>query len=305
MKRRSDATYGNQRPIAFVGSPCSAICVCATSYSASPIVCRLLGQQREPAAHREDPERDRAATSPSMQVDDRLRDREVERAEVDRDPLVLLELRRRVEVPPREGGLRREERERREDEQDPEPRQATACRSRRRARDRARTCTRARSVSAAASATSGRRRAPRRARRAARCTLEEEPEGLHAGARRRRSAGSRAPRTTQQVEPCRPSQSTAASAQPAMLQPTSAKTGSSEQDHDRAAGRGQQVVRLRRAASRRGRRASASASRSGGRRRRSRRGCRSRRRPARRSRREPRRPSRASTPMPIAGHEHG
>ena len=44
MKRKSVATYGNQRPIAFAGSPCSAICVCAISYSASPIVCRLPGR---------------------------------------------------------------------------------------------------------------------------------------------------------------------------------------------------------------------------------------------------------------------
>ena len=31
MKTISVATYGNQRPIAFVGSPCSATCTCATS----------------------------------------------------------------------------------------------------------------------------------------------------------------------------------------------------------------------------------------------------------------------------------
>ena len=31
MKSISVATYGNQRPIAFVGRPCSAICTCATS----------------------------------------------------------------------------------------------------------------------------------------------------------------------------------------------------------------------------------------------------------------------------------
>ena len=31
MKSNSEATYGNQRPIAFVGRPCSAICVCAIS----------------------------------------------------------------------------------------------------------------------------------------------------------------------------------------------------------------------------------------------------------------------------------
>ena len=31
MKIISVATYGNQRPMAFVGSPCSATCTCATS----------------------------------------------------------------------------------------------------------------------------------------------------------------------------------------------------------------------------------------------------------------------------------
>ena len=43
---------------------------------------------------------------------------------MDRDPLVLLELGRRVEVPAREGRLRREERERREEQEDAEPRHA-------------------------------------------------------------------------------------------------------------------------------------------------------------------------------------
>ena len=31
MKSISEATYGNQRPIALCGRPCSAICVCAMS----------------------------------------------------------------------------------------------------------------------------------------------------------------------------------------------------------------------------------------------------------------------------------
>ena len=43
---------------------------------------------------------------------------------MDRDPLVLLELGRRVEVPAGEGSLRRDERQRDEDEQDPETRHA-------------------------------------------------------------------------------------------------------------------------------------------------------------------------------------
>ena len=43
MKSSSVATYGNQRLIALVGSPCCAICVWATSYKVSPIVCRRSG----------------------------------------------------------------------------------------------------------------------------------------------------------------------------------------------------------------------------------------------------------------------
>jgi hypothetical protein len=43
---------------------------------------------------------------------------------MDRDPLVLLELGGRVEVPSRKRCLRRKERKRREEEQDPEPRQS-------------------------------------------------------------------------------------------------------------------------------------------------------------------------------------
>ena len=79
-----------------------------------------VGKEREPAAHREEPERDREDGS-DQQVDDGLRDREVERAEVDRDPLVLLELGGRVELAPGERGRRRSERERRHDEQVPQP----------------------------------------------------------------------------------------------------------------------------------------------------------------------------------------
>ena len=54
------------------------------------------------AAHQDEAEQDRQDGA-EHQVDDRLRDREVERAEVDRDPLVLLELGRRVELAAREG----------------------------------------------------------------------------------------------------------------------------------------------------------------------------------------------------------
>src|SRR5215471_253150 len=81
-----------------------------------------IGQQGEPAAHREDPESDRAQR-PEHQVDDGLRDRQVQRPEVDGDPVVLLELGRRVEVPARERRLRDHERQRGEEEKDPETRQ--------------------------------------------------------------------------------------------------------------------------------------------------------------------------------------
>src|SRR5919197_455556 len=64
------------------------------------------GQRR--AAHQDEAEEDRQRAA-DHQVDDRLRDREVERAEVDRDPLVLLELGRGVEVAAREGRARQRE----------------------------------------------------------------------------------------------------------------------------------------------------------------------------------------------------
>jgi len=63
-----------------------------------------------PDAHQPDPEQDRADGA-EHQVRDGLRDREVERAEVDRHPLVLLELGRRVEVAARERARRREQRD--------------------------------------------------------------------------------------------------------------------------------------------------------------------------------------------------
>src|SRR5438132_4458562 len=58
----------------------------------------LAGQEGEPAAHREEPERNREQRR-DREVDDRLVDRHVERAEVDRDPLLELELVRGVERP--------------------------------------------------------------------------------------------------------------------------------------------------------------------------------------------------------------
>ena len=112
------ATYGNQRADRLGGSPCSR------DLRLGDLVDRLA--DRLPCCSGSSASRLRIVKMPSAivqeraehQVDDRLRDREVERAEVNRDPLVLLELRRRVEVAPREGGLRREQRERRDDEED-------------------------------------------------------------------------------------------------------------------------------------------------------------------------------------------
>src|SRR5207302_511261 len=53
-------------------------------------------QQGETTAHREDAERDRQRCA-DREIDDRLVNRHVERAEVDGDPLLELELVRRVE----------------------------------------------------------------------------------------------------------------------------------------------------------------------------------------------------------------
>ena len=241
MKSSSVATYGNQRLIALVGSPCSAICVWATSYRVSPIVClrsglsvRRVRMVRSPSSDRED--------RPEHQVRDGLRDREVDRPEVDRDPVVLLELGRRVEVPAREGGLRREQREPGEDEQD---RAAWSRRLRpevaRRARDRARTCTRGRTSSSVVSARL------RFAASAAKSTISRAislkrsanawmPEfaGLAPGFERAR--------ITRRSSAWRPSHSSAASAQPAMLQPNEGDHRQQQRDHDRPACRRQQVI---------------------------------------------------------------
>src|SRR5437764_3747564 len=80
------------------------------------VVDQLAGRpaagQRRPA-HQDEPEQHRQRAA-DHQVPDGLRDREVQRAEVDRHPLVLLELRRRVEMPARVGGGGKREREERE-----------------------------------------------------------------------------------------------------------------------------------------------------------------------------------------------
>ena len=64
---------------------------------ASPVVCRRSGPQREAEAHQPDPEHDRDEAA-QPEVDDRLVDRQVERPDVDRDPLLEDELVLRVEV---------------------------------------------------------------------------------------------------------------------------------------------------------------------------------------------------------------
>src|SRR6266540_850134 len=69
-------------------------------------------------AHEEDAEGHRQHGA-DEQVDDGLVDRQVERAEMDRDPLVQLELFRRVELAAGEGCARRDQREGREEEECP------------------------------------------------------------------------------------------------------------------------------------------------------------------------------------------
>src|SRR4051794_13691199 len=70
----------------------------------------------EPEPHQEDPEQD-CHQRAQHQVDDRFGDREVERAEMDRHPLLLLELLRRIEVAARECRGRKREGEQDDGEQ--------------------------------------------------------------------------------------------------------------------------------------------------------------------------------------------
>ena len=93
MKSISVATYGNQRPIAFVGQPLLGD---LRLRDLVDLLAERLATARLLGPHQRDAEQDRQRGA-DHQVDDGLRDREVQRAEVDRDPLVLLELRRRVE----------------------------------------------------------------------------------------------------------------------------------------------------------------------------------------------------------------
>jgi hypothetical protein len=72
-----------------------------------PTVERLPAHEHEPEQHRQ--------CGAEPEVDHGLRDRQVERAEVDRDPLVLLELRRRVELAARERAGRERRARQRED----------------------------------------------------------------------------------------------------------------------------------------------------------------------------------------------
>ena len=69
-----------------------------------------------PPAHEDETESDRDDGG-DHQIGDGLRDRQVERPEMDRDPLVLLELDRRVELAAGRGRARQREREQRDGEQ--------------------------------------------------------------------------------------------------------------------------------------------------------------------------------------------
>ena len=98
MKRKSEATYGNQRCSAFAGD--ARLGDLLLDELVDRLAGRLpaVGAQREPEAHEPDAEEDREEPA-QPEVDDRLVDREVERADLDRDPRVEDELVLRVEVP--------------------------------------------------------------------------------------------------------------------------------------------------------------------------------------------------------------
>ena len=116
MNRKSVATYGNQRPIAFVRQ---SLLGDLRLRDLVDLLAEGLPRVRldlHAPAHEEDPERHRQHRA-EHQVDDGLRDRQVERADVDRDPLVLLELVGRVELAAGERARRREQGERREEEE--------------------------------------------------------------------------------------------------------------------------------------------------------------------------------------------
>ena len=97
MKISSVAQYGNQRAIAFVGQARLG------DLRLGDVVDHLAdglprpGDGREPPAHRQDPDQDRERGA-DQEVDDGPVDRHVDRAEVDRHPVLELELVGRVEV---------------------------------------------------------------------------------------------------------------------------------------------------------------------------------------------------------------
>ena len=173
----------------------------------------------------------RSSARRRAQVDDGLRDREVERAEVDRDPLVLLELLRRIELVRARTRLRgRDERERRGSASasaslgEPSPLGVAPC-STRRARE-----PELGRVGERVDATPPPVRAMRRRRRR-RSTTTITAIARNIIPKAATPAAARLPvrvrrRCSSTPNACEPTQSTAPSAQPWMRQPASRKTGS-------------------------------------------------------------------------------
>src|SRR5262249_11870301 len=170
--------------------------------------------------HQHDPEQDRER-APDHEVHDRLRDRQVQRPDVDRNPLVLLELRRRVEVPTRERGCGKRKGEERGNEEpadhSPLPKYVTSDRpsSNVYASPNVRTAATASCASVAAIAASTTRSAIALKKRANPCI----PAAATLLARR-------CIRVTRALMACIAPQRKAPSAQPEIGQPAMRKTGS-------------------------------------------------------------------------------
>ena len=242
MKSISVATYGNQRPIALSAAPARRP---ASARSRRPLAERLAPAGlalRAADAHQHDAEHDRADRA-EHQVGDGLVDREVERADVDRDPLAAAPTRRGIELlflagrPPAsasdgsasqsasasaESARFTGSRPRSAEVERPARRRARACR---RARRAARPRARAR-ASVAASATIAtitaiaRKVIPKPITPAAREVTRARAEVASVATRAR----------------CDAAHSTAPIAQPRSGQPAATKTRQREQDHGRAGG---------------------------------------------------------------------
>ena len=201
----------------------------------------LARQQGEPAPHREDPERARQDGA-EHEIRDRLRDRQVDRADVDRDPRVLLELRRRVEVP-RRRGRNGDERENCDDEKCPQPRQRAGLPKYELSEKPSSNVYARPYVSAAVSATSWLFESAANSTTSSASDLEEEPERLHPGVRD--AAVLVVPKSGEQEVDAVQTEPEHRGEPPAGDVPAEDQEDrQEEQEDDRPAGRRQQVVRL-------------------------------------------------------------